>query len=113
LLRDSLSTQGCFSIGDADVTDEGYTIRYASPGFCDLFECELSDCLGKRCCNFEGYNCSAGNLSAVAKTQGMDLQEAKTRAQFALEHFVQQGKMCRGTWDRPSSGIGYALVLAS
>jgi hypothetical protein len=26
LLRDSLSTQGCFSIGDADVTDEGYTV---------------------------------------------------------------------------------------
>ncbi|CAE8618404.1 unnamed protein product [Polarella glacialis] len=113
LLRDSLSTQGCFSIGDADVTDEGYTIRYASPGFCDLFKCELSDCLGKRCCSFVGYNGTAGNLSTVAKTQGMELQEAKTRAQFALKHFVQQGKMCSGTWDRPSSGIGYALVLAS
>ncbi|CAE8722342.1 unnamed protein product, partial [Polarella glacialis] len=113
LLHDSLSAQGCFSIGDVDVTDEGYTVRYASPGFCDLFECKLSDCLGKRCCKFLGYNCSSGNLITVAKTLGMDLQEAKARAQFALEHFVQQGKMCGGTWDKPSSGVGYALVLAS
>ncbi|CAE8609712.1 unnamed protein product, partial [Polarella glacialis] len=113
LLYDSLSTQGCFSIGDVDVTDEGYTIRYASPGFCDLFQCESSDCFGKRCCNFVGYNCAAGNLLSVAQTLGMELQEAKTRVQFALEHFVQQGKMHSGTWDRPSSGVGYALVLAS
>ncbi|CAE8625495.1 unnamed protein product [Polarella glacialis] len=113
LLYDSLSTQGCFSIGDVDVTDEGCTIRYASPGFCDLFECDLSVCSGKRCCNFVGYNCAAGSLISVAKTLGMDLQEAKTRVQFAFEHFVQQGKMHGGTWDKPSSGVGYALVLAS
>ncbi|CAE8633193.1 unnamed protein product [Polarella glacialis] len=113
LLRDSLSTHGCFSVGDADVTDEGYTIRYASPGFCDLFECEPSDCCGRRCCNFVGYNCMAGDAITVAKTLGMDVQEAKTRVQFALEHFVQQAKMCRGTWDKPSSRVGYALVLAS
>ncbi|CAE8633493.1 unnamed protein product [Polarella glacialis] len=114
LLQDSLSTQGCFSIGDVDVTDEGYTIRYASPGFCDLFDCESSDCLGKRCCNFVGYNLAARHLIFVAKTLGMDLQEAKTRAQFALEYFAQQGTMFSGgTWDKPSSGVAYALVLAS
>ncbi|CAE8657459.1 unnamed protein product [Polarella glacialis] len=113
LLHDSLSARGCFSIGDDDITDEGYTIRYASPWFCDLFQCESSECCGKRCCNFAGYNCMAGNSNTVAKTLGMDVQEAKTRVQFALEHFVQQGKMCRGTWDKPSSGVGYALVLAS
>ncbi|CAE8640754.1 unnamed protein product, partial [Polarella glacialis] len=99
LLHDSLSTKGCFSIGDVDVTDEGYTIRYASPGFCDLFDCESSDCLGKRCCNFVGYNLAARHLITVAKTLGMNLQEAKTRAQFALEYFVQQGTMFSGgTW---------------
>ncbi|CAE8593533.1 unnamed protein product [Polarella glacialis] len=114
LLHDSLSTKGCFSIGDVDVTDEGYTIRYASPGFCDLFDCESSDCLGKRCCNFVGYNLAARHLITVAKTLGMNLQEAKTRAQFALEYFVQQGTMFSGgTWDKPSSGVAYALVLAS
>ncbi|CAE8604988.1 unnamed protein product [Polarella glacialis] len=114
LLHDSLSTQGCFSIGDVDVTDEGYTIRYASPGFCDLFDCKSSDGLGKRCCNFVGYNLAARHLISVAKTLGMDLQEAKTRAQFALEYFAQQGTMFSGgTWDKPSSGVAHALVLAS
>ncbi|CAE8743894.1 unnamed protein product [Polarella glacialis] len=114
LLHDSLSTQGCFSIGDVDVTDEGYTIRYASPGFCDLFDCKSSDGLGKRCCNFVGYNLAARHLINVAKTLGMDLQEAKTRAQFALEYFAQQGTMFSGgTWDKPSSGVAYALVLAT
>ncbi|CAE8593535.1 unnamed protein product [Polarella glacialis] len=114
LLHDSLSTQGCFSIGDVDVTDEGYTIRYASPGFCDLFDCESSDGLGKRCCNFVGYNLAARHLITVAKTLGMDLQEAKTRAQFAFKYFVQQGIMFSGgAWDKPSSGVGYALMLAS
>ncbi|CAE8692943.1 unnamed protein product, partial [Polarella glacialis] len=96
LLHDSLSTHGCFSIGDDDITDEGYTIRYASPGFCDLFECESSDCCGKRCCNFVGYNSISG--TAISKTLGMDVQDAKTRVQFALQHLVQQGKICRGTW---------------
>ncbi|CAE8619929.1 unnamed protein product [Polarella glacialis] len=100
LLHDSLSTQGCFSIGDVDVTDEGYTIRYASPGFRDLFECESSDVLGRRCCNFAGYNCAARSLIPVAKALGMDLQEAKTRVQFALKYLVQQGMKYRGTWDK-------------
>ncbi|CAE8663145.1 unnamed protein product [Polarella glacialis] len=112
LLHDSLSTQGCFSIGDVDVTDEGYTIRYASPGFCALFGCETSDGLGKRCCNFVGYNCTAGNLSTVAQALGMDLEEAKTRVQFALKCLVQQGMKYRGTWDKPSSGVACAPVLA-
>ncbi|CAE8625196.1 unnamed protein product [Polarella glacialis] len=114
LLHDSLSTQGCFSIGDVDVTDEGYTIRYASPGFCDLFDCKSSDGLGKRCCNFVGYNLAARHLINVAKALGMYLQEAKTRAQFALEYCAQQGTMFSGgTWDKPSSGVAYALVLAT
>ncbi|CAE8622706.1 unnamed protein product [Polarella glacialis] len=113
LLHDSLSTQGCFSIGDVDVTDEGYTIRYASLGFCDLFDCKPSDGLGKRCCNFVGYSLAARHLISVANTLGMDLQETNKRAQFAFEYFVQQGKRFRGAWDKPSSGVGYALVLAS
>ncbi|CAE8704560.1 unnamed protein product, partial [Polarella glacialis] len=114
LLLHSLSTQGCFSIGDVDVTDEGYTIRYASPGFCDLFDCESSDCLGKRCCNFVGYNLATRHLISVANTLGMDLQETNTRAQFAFKYCVQQGTMFSGgPWDRPSSGVAYALVLAS
>ncbi|CAE8627082.1 unnamed protein product [Polarella glacialis] len=114
LLHDSLSTKGCFTIGDVDVTDEGYTIRYASPGFCDLFDCESSDGLGKRCCNFVGYNLAARHLITVAETLGMDLQETNTRAQFAFKYFVQQGiTFSGGAWDKPSSGVGYALVLAS
>ncbi|CAE8743742.1 unnamed protein product, partial [Polarella glacialis] len=114
LLHDSLSTKGCFSIGDVDVTDEGYTIRYASPGFCDLFDCESSDGLGKRSCNFVGYNLAARHLVTVAETLGMDFQETSTRAQFAFKYFVQQGiTFSGGAWDKPSSGVGYALVLAS
>ncbi|CAE8593534.1 unnamed protein product [Polarella glacialis] len=98
LIQGGLSDQQSFTICDHDLTDEGLTILYASPGFCDLFESKASEFLGTRCC----CQCDARRTVTADDTLGMGIQEIEERLQFMHRHFVKQA----------TQKVGFSLLLA-
>ncbi|CAE8592431.1 unnamed protein product [Polarella glacialis] len=98
LIQGGLSDHQSFTICDHDLTDEGLTILYASPGFCDLFECNASKFLGTRCCR----QCDARRTVTADDTLGMGIQEIEERLQFMHRHFVKQA----------TQQVGFSLFLA-
>ncbi|CAE8585520.1 unnamed protein product [Polarella glacialis] len=98
LIKGGLPDQQSFTICDHDLTDEGLTILYASPGFCDLFECNASEFLGlKGCCQ-----CDGSQVAMAAHTLGMGIQEIEERLQFMHKCFVKQA----------TEQVGFSLLLA-
>ncbi|CAE8618094.1 unnamed protein product [Polarella glacialis] len=111
-MLDHLSTQQSFVLADTGVTYEGVTLRYASPGCCELFELDFSDITVTRCQKLVGYQCVSRHVGALAAQLGMDLQQVKERVQLVHDLVLQQVKLAIGSWDKPSSHLGFALVLA-
>ncbi|CAE8618405.1 unnamed protein product [Polarella glacialis] len=107
-----LSTQQSFVLADPGVTYEGVTLRYASPGCCDLFELDISDLAVTRCQKLIGYQCVSRHVRALAAQLGMDLQQVKERLQFVHGFLVQQANLSTGSWDKPSSYAGFAVAPA-
>ena len=98
LIQGGLSDQQSFTMCDHDLTDEGLTILYASPGFCDLFECNASKFLGiKGCCQ-----CDGSQIAMAAHTLGMGIHEIEERLKFMHRHFVKQA----------TEQVGFSLLLA-
>ncbi|CAE8593531.1 unnamed protein product, partial [Polarella glacialis] len=111
-MQDHLSTQQSFLLADAGMTDDGVTLRYTSPGFCDLFELDASEIAVTRCCqHLIGYHAIHRNVGTLAAQVGMDLQQVKDRLLFVYEFGMCEGKAVMGSWDRPSSHLGFALAL--
>jgi hypothetical protein len=87
-MLDHLCTQQSFVLADPGVTYEGVTLRYASPGCCELFELDISDLAVTRCQKLIGYQCVSRHVRALAAQLGMDLQQVKERLQFVHDFLL-------------------------
>ncbi|CAE8653884.1 unnamed protein product [Polarella glacialis] len=121
LLQDRLSTAGAFTICDNDFSDQGYSIRYASLGFCDLFEYSAMERVGHRCCSLYGlFARQCLGLRKVAKcirnvkknAVDMTLEDIQQGIRFAHDYVAKECRATKGTWDTPSSRLGYAVLAA-
>ncbi|CAE8607721.1 unnamed protein product [Polarella glacialis] len=111
-MQDHLSTQQSFALADCGLTDDGATVRYASPGFCDLFELNTSEIVVKRYCqHLIGYHVTLRNVATLTAQVGMDLQQVKDRLLFVSAFTLCEVKASVGSWDRPSSHLGFALAV--
>ncbi|CAE8583153.1 unnamed protein product [Polarella glacialis] len=103
LLQDRLSTAGSFTICDNDFSDQGITIRSASPGFCDLFEYNAMESVGHRCCSFYGLFAVAKCIRNVKKNAvDMSLEDIQQGIRFAHDYVAKECRATKGTWDKPS-----------
>ncbi|CAE8609299.1 unnamed protein product [Polarella glacialis] len=111
-MQDHLSTQQSFILGDCSLTDDGATVRYSSPGFCDLFELNASEiALTRYCQHLIGYHAIRRNVATLTAQVGMDLQQVKDRLLFVYDFALCEAKAAEGSRDRPSSHLGNALAL--
>ncbi|CAE8638237.1 unnamed protein product, partial [Polarella glacialis] len=104
LLQDRLSTDGSFMLGDADVTHEGYVMRFVSPGFAELYGYLPSECVGLRCCACMALQTE--DFLHLAKTVDMELQMVKDSIHCIQAYVVQEAIR-----EQTDSTPGFALLL--
>lgn len=111
LLQDGLPLQhdGIFVLCDASC--QGFPIRYASEGFCQLFGYDEADCLGEFCgMLFGGPAIKADDKALLAAAAEANISEADAaRGIDRLARFADE--QCARTLGRPREEVGFSLLL--
>lgn len=110
--RNHMVMQKSFLLCNANTGASGWPIQYASPGFCDFFQCGPNDCVGKKCGELVGgfsiTNCGA-NMLCVANALNLDLGKLEKAIYFlkgyATNEYLQ-------TMMSPGGKVGFVLTLS-
>lgn len=109
LMQDRLSTGGSFILCDCNAN--GFPIRYASAGFCDLFEYSAVECKGQKCGDLvaePSIRASDPSLAGLSSAAGLPAEEAG-KALSLIGNFA--AKECKAMMAHPTQVTGFALVL--
>jgi len=104
-----LSSEGVFLMGDSQLM--GFPIRYASPGFEQVYGFAASEIVGKRCGDLIGgpYILShIESLSTVATAAGISLKDAEAGVRFLTQ---KAGEACNVMMVYSGSRVGVSLLL--
>mmetsp|Transcript_33491 Transcript_33491/g.71784 ORF Transcript_33491/g.71784 Transcript_33491/m.71784 type:complete len:416 (+) Transcript_33491:448-1695(+) len=108
LMQDRLSSRGSFILCDANAT--GFPIRYASAGFCDLFEFSAVECRGQKCGDLVADKAlhAPDFVERIAKEVSMSVEEVNKGLKAINDHVCQE---CRAMMQCPTTVTGYSVVL--
>jgi len=108
-MQDRLSTRGSFILCDCNAM--GFPIRYASVGFCELFEYMASEIKGNKCGDLVAEKSIRANdpgLQHLAAEAGLSPEDTDRALKTITEHVNRE---CRSMVARPLELTGFGVVL--
>mmetsp|Transcript_40940 Transcript_40940/g.108205 ORF Transcript_40940/g.108205 Transcript_40940/m.108205 type:complete len:681 (+) Transcript_40940:76-2118(+) len=102
------SVEGVFLMADAQAI--GFPIRYASPGFEQVYGYSAAEIVGRKCGDLIGGPAIASSmesLASLATAVSCPLQEADARIRFLI---AKAGEACRVMMANPGTRVGVALL---